>query len=115
MAKPGLSVLAHVPNLHENARKHCAMREKRFPYFREGWVSLELGRHTNYTDAIRAATKPDANGKSYAVADEQGQILQRYSTFANAVKAKEGVTRTLPALEVEDEVAPVAASSFVGA
>ena len=113
MAKPGLSILAHTPNLIDAARKHCAMREKQFPYFRQGWVSLDLGRHTNYTDAIRAATKPDENGKSYAVADEQGNILQTYSTFANAAKAREGVKRTLPALEAEaeDEIEPVTASA----
>jgi hypothetical protein len=103
-----MSVLAYTPGLPEGARKHCAMREKQFPYFREGWVSLDLGRHTNYTDAIRAATVPDESGKAYAVADAQGNIIQRYSTFANAVekRARARAIQARPELEPEDE-APV--------
>lgn len=112
MAKAGLSILAHVPNLLPQVRKHCAMRESKRPYFEAGWVSLDLGRHTNYTDAIRAATEPDENGKSFAVADEQGRILQTYREYGNAVKARDSVTRVLPTLEVEEDDERTQAGAF---
>ena len=101
-----LKLLAFAPNLNENTRIYCARREAKFPYFREGFVDLGLGRHVHHTDAIMEASQ------GFAIADAQGKVLGRYKTAANAQTA---IDRAQPRfvsdieLEQEDEVESIEA------
>jgi hypothetical protein len=98
MADTNLKLLAYVPNLMDSARKYCAQREAKFPYFRDGYVDLALGRHTNWTDAIRQATE------GYAIADGAGTVQATYKSLKNADRAMEiARPRFLTELELEPE------------
>ncbi len=93
-----LRLLAHVPDLIDAAREHCAQREGSFPYFRKGYVDMDLGRHAHWTDAIATATK------GYALADKAGNIVQTYRSLLNAEKARDAaVIRVTPEVEVEPD------------
>ena len=96
-----LRLLAYVPNLLESARKHCAGREEQFPYFRQGYVDMDLGRHTEWTDVIREATE------GYALADKAGKVVQTYRSLLNAEQARlNAVIRVVPEVEIEPDEAP---------
>lgn len=107
MATSEFKVLAYVPNLIEPARKYCEGREGRFPYFREGFVDLALGRHIHWTDAIKQATE------GYGVADKAGKVKQRYSSYQAAQDAIARVERIQfePELPAEEKVKPATAGA----
>lgn len=93
-----LKLLAFTPNLNENTRVYCARREQKFPYFREGFVDLGLGRHVHHTDAIMEAVQ------GFAIADAQGKVLGRYSTAKNAQTAIDRAQpRFVSDIELEQE------------
>lgn len=111
MATSDFKVLAYVPNLMEAARNYCARRESRFPYFREGYVDLGLGRHIHWTDAIREATE------GYAVADKAGKVRQRYSSYVACLDAIAKVEHRQfePELPAEEVTAPKSKAAAAGA
>lgn len=97
-----LKLLAHVPNLIEPAREYCAQREARFPYFRDGFVDMDLGRHTNWTDAIREATV------GYGIADARGKVLATGKSLTATIAAREKAsTPVIPQIDlaIEDDAA----------
>lgn len=98
MAASDLKLLAYAPNLIEACREYCAQREGKFPYFRQGYIDLSLGRHTNWTDAIREATT------GYGIADGNGNVLATRTTLQAAISAIEKAARpVIPQFELEDE------------
>lgn len=104
-----LRLVAHVTNLEPEVEKYCAGREDKFPYFRQGFVDLDLARHTLQTEAIRLATD------GFALANKDGQVLQRYSTFAAAESARKGaVIRLAPDIAMEESLAEAAMSNEGG-
>lgn len=104
-----LRLLAYVPNLMPEARKYCARREGSLPYFREGFVDLDHGRHINWTAAIKGAIE------GYAIADEKGVVQARYRTLERAVQARDAARpRFISDLDLdtdEDEVSQVAGAT----
>lgn len=91
-------LLAYVPYLPESARVYCAQREARFPYFRDGYVDLDLGRHTNWSDLIRESAQ------HFAIADGNGNVLAIRRTLKAASAARDKASiRTVPQFDIEDE------------
>ena len=82
MSKDDAKVLAYVPGLMAEALEYCAQRESKFPYFREGYVDVALGRHTNWTHVIHKATE------NYAIADARGVVQGTYKSLKNAEAAR---------------------------
>jgi len=108
----GLKLLAYVPTLRQsmpptvlkNGRTDDSRwiqtfyREFGFPYFDQGYVSLDLGRDTQMTDAIRKHIT------GYAIADEQGHVVQTYTDLGFASRARDGATlQIVPQVIAEPE------------
>jgi hypothetical protein len=90
-----LKLLAHVPDLDETVKAQCGydltrmtragqpvLKEARFPYFAAGYVDIDLPRDMALTYDIHEATK------GFAIADENGNVLGKFKTIANAEKAR---------------------------
>jgi len=109
-----LKLLAKVPGLDETTKEACGwdvtritrngqpvMREARFPYFRDGFVDIDLPRSVEYTVDINKATK------GYAVADENGVVLGEFKSINAAEKARAGAKVKLvvetPEIELDDD------------
>lgn len=78
-----LKLLAFVPNLEDGIRNASWGREHKFPYFRQGYVDLGLGREVEVTDSIRDATE------GFAIADARGVVQAKYKTAQRAQEAME--------------------------
>lgn len=101
MSNLKLKMLAFVPDLDEQTKAYCrgpvteknpwGAREGKFPYFREGYVNVDIPRDSAYTTDIRVASK------HWAIADENGNVIEgaKFDSFADADKARAGAKISL--------------------